>query len=261
MEPLVSVVIPAYNAEKVVKAAVRSVTTQSYQNIEVIVIDDCSNDGTYDVICELAREDDRIKAYRNDKNSGVSETRNRGIGLARGEYIALLDSDDMWLEGKLEAQMKLMAEHPECPLTYTGVSHMNIEGEMYGYVLSVPESVDYKTLLCQNIIICSSVVAKREVLLKYPFKHDEMHEDFAVWLQILRDIGIARGENVPLLCYRVATGTKSSNKVKSALMTWRVYKYVGLGFFKRLYYMPKYIISGIRKYKGISDSGKKESSF
>jgi len=254
MNPLVSVVMPAYNAEKTVLAAIESVICQTYGNFELIVIDDCSKDNTYAIICDASEKDDRIKVYRNEKNSGVSETRNRGISLAKGEYIALLDSDDMWLEGKLEAQMKLMTEHPECPLTYTAVSHMNFDGEMYGYVLSVPESVDYKTLLCQNIIICSSVVAKKAVLQAYPFRHDEMHEDFAVWLQILRDIGDARGVNEPLLCYRVATGTKSSNKMKSAVMTWRVYKYVGIGFVKRLYYMPKYIISGIRKYKGISDS-------
>lgn len=254
MDQLVSVIIPAYNAEKIVSEAVESVLRQTYPNFEVIVIDDCSKDGTYSVLEELSQKDSRVRIFKNEKNSGVSETRNRGVSLAKGEYIAFLDSDDVWNENKLECQLELMTAHPECPLSYTGVSHMNSEGQMYGYVLPVPDSVNYKTLLKQNIIICSSVMAKKEVIEKYPFRHDEMHEDFAVWLQILRDIGDARGVAAPLICYRVASGTKSSNKLKSAVMTWRVYRYVGLGLFARLYYMPSYIITGIRKYKGISDS-------
>lgn len=251
---LVSIIIPAYNAEKVVGEAIESALSQTYKDIEIIVIDDCSTDGTFAVLESYGEKDPRVRAIKNEKNMGVSETRNRGVSLARGDYIAFLDSDDVWRESKLASQMKLAKENPDCPIIYTGVSHMNAEGEMYGYVLSVPERVNYKTLLKQNIIICSSVLAKKNVLLKYPFRHDEMHEDFAVWLQILRDVGDAKGVCEPLLCYRVASGTKSSNKLKSALMTWRVYRFVGLGFFSRLYYMPSYIITGIRKYKGISDS-------
>lgn len=254
MSFLVSVIIPAYNAEKVVSQAVESALAQTYKNIEVIVIDDCSKDGTYSVLSKLAETDNRLKIYRNENNSGVSETRNRGVGLAEGEYVAFLDSDDVWYPEKLEVQVKLALEYPDCPLFYTGVAHMNSEGKKYGYVLPVPEYVGYKALLRQNVIICSSVMAKKDVLLRYPFRHDEMHEDFAVWLQILRDVGDARGEPEPYLCYRVASGTKSSNKVKSALMTWRVYKYVGLNVFQRLYYMPCYIFTGIKKYEGISKS-------
>lgn len=254
MDKLVSVVIPAYNAEKTVMGSVRSALDQTYTNVEVIVIDDCSKDGTYELLLEAAEKDERLKVYKNEENSGVSETRNRGVGLAKGEYVALLDSDDVWRVDKLERQMSLAEKHPDCPMFYTGVSHMNSDGEMYGYVLPVPESIGYKKLLRQNLIICSSVLTKRDVLLRYPFRHDEMHEDFAVWLQILRDVGDARGVADPLLCYRVASGTKSSNKLKSAVMTWRVYRYVGLGVVRSLCYMPGYIITGIRKYKNISTS-------
>lgn len=257
MEKLVSVVIPAYNAEKVVAEAVESAMGQTYKNIEIIVIDDCSKDGTYQVLEFLAEKDSRVRICKNEQNSGVSETRNRGVAMAKGEYVAFLDSDDKWREDKLERQMKLFEEHPDCPVTYTGVSHMDAAGNMYGYVLSVPESVGYKKLLRQNVIICSSVVAQRDVLLKYPMRHDKMHEDFAVWLQILRDVGDARGVKEPLLCYRVATGTKSSNKLKSILMTLRVYRYVGLNPLQIAYCLPSYVITGIRKYKGISDSKEK----
>lgn len=254
MELLVSVIVPAYNAEKFVGETLDSILGQTYRNFEVIVIDDCSKDGTYAVLEEYAAKDERVRIFKNEKNSGVSETRNRGVALAQGELVAFLDSDDVWYEDKLRQQVELMRANPDCPLAYTGVAHMDCEGNRYGYVLPVPESVDYKTLLRQNIIICSSVMAKKSVLEMYPFRHDEMHEDFAVWLQILRDVGCAKGVPEPLICYRVAAGTKSSNKLKSALMTWRVYRYVGIGFFKRLYYMPSYIITGLKKYKGISDS-------
>lgn len=251
---LVTVVIPAYNAEKTVVQSVRSALSQTYENIEVIVIDDCSKDRTYNILIELSREDPRLKIFGNENNLGVSETRNRGVSMASGKFVAFLDSDDVWREDKIERQMALAQKYPECPLFYTGVSHMDADGEMYGYVLPVPVSIGYNKLLRQNLIICSSVLAKRDVLLQYPFRHDEMHEDFAVWLQILRDVGDARGVTEPLLCYRVASGTKSSNKLKSALMTWRVYRYVGLGVIRSLLYMPSYVITGIRKYKNISRS-------
>ncbi len=254
MNKLISVIIPAYNAEKVISESIDSALGQTYGNIEIIVIDDCSTDGTYDLVSKLCDGDSRIKIQKNSTNCGVSETRNRGVRMAKGEYIAFLDSDDKWYPQKLEAQLELAEKYPDCPIFYTGVSYMNDAGEMYGYTFSVPESVDYGTLLKQNIIACSSALVKREVLLKYPFEHDEMHEDFAVWLQILRDIGDAHGVSDAYLCYRLASGTKSSNKFKSALMTWRVYRYVGLNFIKSLYYMPFYMISGVVKYRRIGKS-------
>lgn len=256
MNPRISVIMPAYNAEKTVCDAIESVLRQTHTDFELIVIDDCSSDNTFEVISAFAEKDDRVKVCRNKDNSGVSATRNFGVGMALGEYIAFIDSDDMWREDKLELQMKLMEENPDCPLSFTGSSFVDAEGKAYDYIYSVPESVDYKTLLKQNVISCSSVIVKREIIEKYPMKYDQMHEDFATWLQILRDVGDAMAVNEPLLVYRIATGTKSSNKIKSALMAYRVYRFVGLNFFQTMYYMPIYTIRGIKKYSGIKGSKK-----
>ncbi|MBE6708372.1 MAG: glycosyltransferase family 2 protein [Ruminococcaceae bacterium] len=257
MDPLVSVIMPAYNAEKTVGAAIESVLRQTYVNFELIVIDDRSKDDTYKIISEYGEKDSRVRVCQNEKNSGVSATRNYGASIAKGEYLALLDSDDMWREDKLTIQMKLMLENETCPFSFTGSSFVNADGEPFDYIFHVPETVNYKKLLKQNVVSCSSVIIRRELLLKYPMKYDKMHEDFATWLQILKNEGDARAVDEPLLCYRIATGTKSSNKVKSTLMTYRVYRYLGLNIFQIMYYLPIYTIRGIRKYSGIKSSKSK----
>lgn len=255
--PLVSVIMPAYNAEKTVGKAIESVLRQTYDNFELIVIDDRSKDDTYSVISGYGERDSRVRVCQNEKNSGVSATRNYGVNIAKGDFIALLDSDDMWREDKLSLQMKLMLDDPGCPFSFTGSSFVNADGQPFDYIFHVPEKVTYKNLLKQNVVSCSSVIIKRELLLKYPMKYDKMHEDFAVWLQVLKNEGDARAVDEPLLCYRIATGTKSSNKIKSTLMTYRVYRYLGLNIFKIMYYLPIYTLRGIKKYSGIKSSKSK----
>ena len=100
--PLVSVVMPAYNAEKYIGEAIRSVQSQTYTNWILLVIDDCSTDHTVDVVQAFVNTDDRIRLFRNTRNLGAAKTRNRGLELSEGEWVALLDSDDIWHSDKLE---------------------------------------------------------------------------------------------------------------------------------------------------------------
>ena len=106
--PLVSVVMPSYNAAAFQDAAIASVAGQTMENWELIIIDDCSRDGSFEIACRWQDRDSRITAIRNEVNSGVAKTRNRGIEMARGQYIAFLDSDDIWLPEKLERQLEKM---------------------------------------------------------------------------------------------------------------------------------------------------------
>ena len=252
--PKVSVIIPAYNAERFVRNAVASVANQSERDIEIIVIDDCSSDGTADICRAMAESDGRIRFMQNERNSGVSATRNSGVAAATGEYVAFLDSDDMWKPDKLALQLALANKHPECPIFFTASSFISSDGAPYTYTLHVPETVDFKRLLRQNIISCSSVMARREILLAHPFMYDGMHEDYAVWLEILRAGTPARGIDDALLIYRLSDGSKSSNKLHSAVMQYRVYRHIGLGVLRSLFYMPIYTLNGMKKYKGIKDS-------
>ena len=247
----VSVIMPVYNAERFLCEAIDSVLNQSYESFELIVIDDCSSDSSYDILCEYEKKDSRVKVYKNEENKGVSFTRNFGVSKAKSEYVALIDSDDVWDKEKLIKQVKLFNDNPDTDLSYTGSAFIDTNSVRSEYVFSVPQSVSYKKLLKQNVVSCSSAMVKKEWLKKYPMAHDNMHEDFAVWLSILKDGGIARGINEPLLIYRVDRNSKSGNKLKSMAMTYRVYKFMGLNFFSRLYYMVFYTVSGIKKHGSI----------
>lgn len=250
--PLVSIVMPAYNAQKTITDSVKSVLAQTYQNWELIVIDDCSSDNVYDMIQELFNTEFRIILMRNEKNMGVSETRNKGVSQAKGKWIAFLDSDDCWLPEKLEKQIQVIREKSDASLVFTGSAFLDSGGRKSGYFLKVPESISYKELLKQNIISCSSVLVRKELIRKYPMKMDEMHEDYAVWLQILRAGYHAYGINEPLLEYRLSEKSKSGDKRKAAIMTYKVYKYIGLNRFQICYYFFFYMWRNLKKYFFIS---------
>lgn len=223
----VSVVMPAYNAARYIEAAIRSVLCQTWTDFELIVIDDCSKDATAEIVQRLAEEDDRIVLLKNARNSGASASRNAGIFYAKGEWIAFLDSDDLWKKDKLAKQLALLESHGDAVLGYTASAFMDEDGRMYSYVLEAEAETTYAGLLRRNLLSCSSVMVKREVMVRYPMGGDGMHEDYAAWLLILREARCAYGLNEPLLIYRVRKGSKSGNRMNSAKMLFRSYRYVG----------------------------------
>lgn len=247
--PFISVIIPAYNCERYIFQSIESVLCQSYKNLEIIVIDDCSTDSTYQIMQTFIKKDSRIKVYQNIQNLGVGKTRNRGIELAIGQWIAFLDSDDLWAKDKLEKQVNLLKKNKNAKLIFTGSAFISENGIPIDYVLHVPEKIERKQLLKQNLISCSSVLVKKEYMFQYPmFEEKNIHEDFVVWLKILEQESFAYGIDEPLLIYRKSSNSKSGNKLKAAKMNWNTYKIVGLNFFFRVYYMNWYMIKGILKY-------------
>lgn len=250
-EPLISIVMPAYNAEETIRQAIQSVIDQTYRNWELLVIDDCSKDHTLEKVRQIVALDERIHLFKNPQNSGVSATRNLGISESKGSWIAFLDSDDIWREDKLQKQTQVVRENPEVDLVFTGSSFISAQGSDISYELKVPSRISYRRLLKQNLISCSSVLIRKTWVQKYPMKYDGMHEDYAVWLQILRDGGKAYGINEPLLKYRLSVKSKSSNKKKAAIMTYKVYRYLGLNLFQTSYYFCWYAWKNLRKYQKI----------
>jgi len=251
---MVSVIIPAYNAEKTLAEAVRSAQAQTWRDLEILIVDDCSRDATGAIAAALAGEDPRIRCYRNEVNRGVSYNRNFGVAQARGEYVAFLDSDDIWRSDKLERQMRLAEAHPEASLFYTGSGYITAEGNRCSYVFHVPERVDFRRLPAQNVISCSSVLARRETMRATPMENDAVHEDFAVWLRVLRRERYAYGVDEPLLIYRISAQSKSGNKRRSAHMTFETYRFVGIPPVRRLWYFGLYTLRSLRKYRGIRAS-------
>ena len=248
----VSVIMPAFNAEKYIEQAIKSVLDQTYSNLELIVINDCSSDKTEEIIDKFVLQDKRVKKYNNSSNLGVSKTRNFGISIAEHDLIAFLDSDDIWKSNKLQKQIEIINNNSDFNLVFTGSQFINQDGEKLDYILNVPEKISYKELLKQNVISCSSVLAQKSLFDEIKMPSDDMHEDFATWLSILKKYDYAYGINEPLLIYRISSNSKSSNKIKAAKMTYKVYKYIGLNIFERLYYFTQYSIRSLTKYSNIN---------
>lgn len=251
-EPLISVIIPLYNSERYIKETLESVINQTYRNIEVIIIDDNSNDSGLDIVKNYCKNDNRIRYYSNEKNSGVSFSRNRGVNLSWGEWIAFIDSDDKWEKNKIEEQVKLASEK-KGEFIFTGSSFIDESDKKYPGIYSVPESIGYNELLKSNYISCSSVLIKKKYLLKYPFGRDDIHEDYSCWLKVLREESVvALGVQKPLLIYRISKKSKSGNKIKSAKMVYGSYRDIGLSVVEAIYYWCHFFIKRNRKYKTIN---------
>ena len=245
---MVSIIMAAYNAEKTIESSIKSVLNQSYPNWELIVINDRSSDNTSLLLNNLAQEDNRIKIITNEVNIGVSKSRKKALDVAKGHWIAILDSDDLWASDKLEKQL-LVADKLKAELIFTGSNFIDNYGNPINWILTVPATLTYRELLKQNLVSNSSVLVKKELYQQFFAIGDEMHEDFAIWLGITKTGRMAYGINEPLLIYRLSKNSKSSNKIKAAIMNWNTYRYVGLNPFTATYYMICYIFRGLNKYR------------
>ncbi len=244
--PYVSVVMPAYNAEKTISEAIESVLNQTFTDFELIILNDCSRDDTENIINKYI-SDVRIIYVKNEKNLGVSETRNKGIDRAKGKWIAFLDSDDIWKEDKLQKQIELLQKEREATLCYTGSAFIDSEGKRSRYVLKVPSRLSYKKLLKQNLISCSSALVKSDVIKKLRMPGDQMHEDYFIWLTILKQTSYAYGINEPLIIYRLSKGSKSSKRLKSARMTYNTYRAIGYSSIIAALLVARYAVYSIKK--------------
>lgn len=254
---LISVILPAYNAEKTLEETVNSVLAQSYYKLELVIIDDGSTDGTKALAESIAERDPRVRVISNEKNIGVLKTRLRGVRASMGQWIAFIDADDLWSKNKLKRQMMLQEETGSV-LVYSGSGYIGSDGNDISWVLHVPPEVTYRKLLLQNVISNSSVVVKKDIFLKYsPFSEDhrDMHEDFACWLLILKERHVVSGIDEPLITYRVHRKSMTGNKFHSAVLNWYTYRYIGLNVFEAAFYMVSYAVRGLIKYSHLNRRG------
>ncbi|WP_303189341.1 glycosyltransferase family 2 protein [Fusobacterium ulcerans] len=246
-EPLVSIITPLYNSEKYIGETIESVLNQTYKNWEMLIIDDCSKDNGVKIVNNYILKDKRIKLFRNEKNEGVSFSRNRAIDLSQGKYIAFLDSDDLWKKEKLEKQISFM-EKNNIDLSYTGYEKINTDGSLRGEI-KVPEKLDYKELLKNCLINCISGVYRKEKFEVFRFRKTKA-EDYIFWLEIFKQIDYAYGIQESLAYYRVSNNSRSSNKLDIVKFHWKIYReYEKLNFFKAVYYYFIYIKRGMVRYK------------
>ena len=231
-KPLVSIVMPAFNAEAFLEEAISSIRAQSFQRWELVAVDDASSDRTLEILKSFARRDSRCRYERLTVNQGAAAARNRALEISRGRFIAFLDSDDRWLPGKLERQITFMMESGS-GFSFTGFEIISSNGVRLALAPPVPESMSYEDLLRRTLIGCSTVVIDRGLLGDFKFPLMRTRQDLALWLSLLRDGYVANGIPDVLTQYRMSPDGISKNKLKAARQVWRVYReHEKLGLFK-----------------------------
>lgn len=212
--PLVSVIIPTYNRGDLIEYTINSVLNQSYQNFEIIIMDDGSTDNTKSVVKRI--KDERL-IYKWQKNSGKpASARNSGLKLAKGEFIAFLDSDDIWFNKKLEIQIKEFKKNPDIHMLSTNV--VLFRKNYYEIFLNIKRNkkIPFKELIKKNIIATSSVMLRRVVIEKVGYFDEDVKlkavEDYEYWLRILKwkDLSILLLKSV-LMMYRLHSNNISGN--------------------------------------------------
>lgn len=246
---LVSIIMPAFNAEKTIQKSIESILKQSYKNWELIVIDDGSTDDTKEFVERLIKKEKRIRLITNHKNIGCALSRDKGIKASNGRWIAFLDADDLWLPKKLEVQIAFHKKS-KAVLTYTQYRRIDQFGRL-GRITKTPNEITYKELLKTNVIANSTILydtkntSIEKILLGYTLHYD----DYARWLNITRDHGPAACLDDVLMLYFYNIQTYSGNKFKSLLKTWSVYRdSQNLSTLKSIYYLLHYIVNGIKKH-------------
>lgn len=249
-ETKVSIITPLYNGERFVAKTIESVLAQSYQDWEMIVVNDGSKDRGPEIVKEYAEKDSRIQLY-SQPNGGSAAARNNGIRRATGRYIALLDADDTWMPNFLESQLGLMKEK-NAVLVYG--SHLRIdENEKECLVpFRAPERVTYRDMLKTCSISCLTGVYDTKPYGKV-FLHEEfksLRDDYVYWLEIIKKCGEAFGNQEIIGSYRILGNSVSHNKKKVIKPQYRVYREVEkLGVIPSVYYLCCWAVKGFLKYR------------
>jgi len=245
MNNLVSVISPAYNAEKHLNKLTECVANQSMKVLEHIIIDDGSTDNTLPILRSLAKKYSHIKVISQD-NQGAGIARNKGIAAAQGKYIAFLDSDDLWAEDKLRSQIEFM-EKGGISFSYGDYYEVDDESAAIINERHTPSSLTYTDLLTSCPIGCLTVVFNQDKLGKQYMPAIRRGQDWALWLQITKSGITAYRYPGILASYTVVKGSLSKNKLKKSFNMYKIYRLQNLGYFQSLYYLLCFTFSKLRK--------------
>ncbi len=247
MSPKISIIMPCFNSEKYISAAIDSVLKQTFTDWELLIVDDCSTDSSYRLIQEYKEKDHRIQCYQTEYPSGgATIPRNIALRQAQGRFVAFLDSDDIWLPDKLEQQINCFIDD-QTAIVFSNHEKINGRGERRNRVVRAPSIISYKNLLKSNVIRCSAGMYDTKKAGHVYFQSIG-HEDYVFWLSILKRNYIARNTDTVTVLYREQNTSLSGNKLRAAKWTWNIYRQVeNLNFVVSLYYFFQYAVrSGIK---------------
>lgn len=224
-ERLVSIITPTYNCAKFIARTLDSVQAQTYQNWEMIIVDDRSQDNTKEIIEKYVKSDYRIKYHLLDVNSGAAVARTTAMKLAKGSYMAFLDSDDIWVSDKLEKQIKWMEENGYA-FSCTAYEQIDEDDNLLGKTIKTIKKTDYNRLLLDCPVGNSTVMYDVDKMGKFEVPNIRKRNDDALWLQMLKKEKYIWGMPEVLMKYRVRQNSISSSKLSLLKYHWILYREV-----------------------------------
>ena len=222
-EKLVSIITPTYNCATFIAETIESVLAQTYQNWEMIIVDDCSKDDTKTIVESYSQKDPRIRYYLLKQNSGAAVARTKAMELANGSYMAFLDSDDLWMPDKLIRQIEWMEEN-NYAFSCTSYEQIDESGMSLGKTIKTINKTDYNRLLLDCPVGNSSVIYNVERMGKFEVPNIRKRNDDALWLQMLKKEKYIWGLNEVMMQYRIRKNSISSNKLNVIKYHWILYR-------------------------------------
>ena len=249
---LVSIITPLYNSSQFISQTIDHVIRQTYTDWEMLIVDDCSTDDSSAIVQKYAEKDKRIKFIQLKTNAGAAIARNKAIELAKGDFIAFLDSDDLWLPNKLEEQLHSM-EAGKSTFSHTSYALFDEKNNPLNTRTICNEWITYKDLIKYNWMGTSTVMYNASVLGKH-YMHDlRNRQDWALWLRLIKHSGEALFVDKPLTKYTVRSNSVSSNKLKLIKFHWLIYRRVeNFNPLLSAAYLIRNLISHLRKGKFIT---------
>lgn len=251
MGKLVSIITPTFNSARYISETITSVQNQTYQDWEMLIVDDCSTDETTTIVAAFATRDNRIKQYALERNSGAGVARNYALEQASGRYIAFLDADDLWKPEKLERQLHFL-EQNQLPFTFSFYDCIDENGVSLQKRIKAPQIISYRQLFFCNFIGNLTGIYDTDYFGKIPISSFRKRQDWIVWLTILKKIKTARPVPESLAVYRVRKDSISASKWTLLKHNYRIYRdfhqknkfqafYCMIGFlFTQLVIKPRY---------------------
>ncbi|RIZ54465.1 glycosyltransferase family 2 protein [Vibrio sp. PID23_8] len=228
MTAIVSIITPAFNCEATILHTYHSLCNQTFHKWEWLVTDDCSSDDTYTILNNIALNDSRVKIRKNLVNSGAAVSRNASLDRAKGQFIAFIDSDDLWRPNKIEKQLDFM-ENSKVDFSFTAYELIDAQGNSLSQVVDTHHSkaINYQDMLRKKATIgCSTVMLRRDAFNEIQMPLLRTGQDYALWLKLLKT-GI---HAYPITCvlteYRILPNSISRNKFKKAIRQWQIYREV-----------------------------------
>lgn len=243
MSELVSIITPTFNAEKFIRATIESVLNQSYQNLEMILVDDASTDETVSIIKEFAQKDNRLKLTELSKNSGNGFARNVALEKAAGKYIAYLDADDLWFQKKLENQIQFLKTN-NLPFTFSFYDCIDEEGNSLNRRVSAPLELTYDQLFFCNYVGNLTAIYDVDFFGKIVIEATQKRQDWRLWLTILKQIEVTKPVPEVLALYRIRKDSISASKFKLIKHNFDVYReFHGFNFVFSVLLMTRFLFT------------------